>query len=774
MPGSVAARWASWEKLGGPFSALTIPAAVPTPVGVPILEQQFPNQSLRLVLEFAFGANLTAAPGSWVWSDVTSDVQVDGGKNIQAQIGRIDARTVAGPAQLSFTLDNRMNLYSRSALSPNWPNIKRGVPIRLRVSGVTDAIVFQGRASSFTPGFDSTGAYAVVAVVANGIFRRLGVGNQPLQSTMRIYTPSVSNLVAYWPMEDESSATSFAAVSPSGALVLPMTAVGPVQFHSDSSVVSSDALPVFSSSSAVASVPAYPATGAVQFRVLVVWPASTSALPDQTIVARLYTTGGSISQWDITYGTGGSLKVTGYSATDHSVAYAGGAVSFNVDGTAGQLNLSLTTSGSDITIQLSTYQVGSGAAGGVTDTATGQSLGVLTQIQLMPFGVSSTIAMGHVTVQTQASDIFENAQPVNAYDNEFASSRVNRLLGLVGVSNGAVYGDGIHNVTRMGPQRIDTLLNLIRECEATDAAIVIDGLGDATVFDSRLSMENVNAAQTWDATQHLMPPLAPVDDDQQLRNQWTVQQHSGSSAVYTDTSSPNSVSNVGLYSDSVTVNVYANQNGSLAGMFGSRYIQNLASWLVNRDTPDGYRLPSLTVAFHRAPSLLARFVRFSSLSGVFRLDVSNLSQVYPQMPLGTQKFLVTGWTHTIDKFTWTTTVNVSPYDPYLVGVIATPSGDTSANLMRLDTVGSSLAAEAAPGASTLLVSSLDKGLWTTNSDSFPFTIKVGGIAVTVTGISGASSPQTFTVDPATVLKTLPVGSDVRLWSPPVLSMGGSS
>src|SRR5438067_1485298 len=102
-----------------------------TPAGVPILDQQFPGGTLRLVLEFAFGATLTDAPGTWAWIDVTSDVQVDGGKAIQAQLGKMDARSVAGPAQLSFTLDNRINLYSRSPLSPNWPNVKRGVPVRL-------------------------------------------------------------------------------------------------------------------------------------------------------------------------------------------------------------------------------------------------------------------------------------------------------------------------------------------------------------------------------------------------------------------------------------------------------------------------------------------------------------------------------------------------------------------------------------------------------------------------------------------------------------------
>jgi hypothetical protein len=63
-------------------------------------------------------------------------------------------------------------------------------------------------------------------------------------------------------------------------------------------------------------------------------------------------------------------------------------------------------------------------------------------------------------------------------------------------------------------------------------------------------------------------------------------------------------------------------------------------------------------------------------------------------------------------------------------------------------------------------------LWTTTPDDFPFQVKVSGIPVTVTNITGGSSPQTFTVDPTTVIKSLPVSSDVRLWNPPVLAIGG--
>jgi hypothetical protein len=63
-------------------------------------------------------------------------------------------------------------------------------------------------------------------------------------------------------------------------------------------------------------------------------------------------------------------------------------------------------------------------------------------------------------------------------------------------------------------------------------------------------------------------------------------------------------------------------------------------------------------------------------------------------------------------------------------------------------------------------------LWTTGAADFPFDITVGGERMTVTSISGSSSPQTFTVARAVnaVAKAQTVGTDVRLFQPMILSL----
>lgn len=764
--------WGETRRTGMPTSAAN--------AGVPILNQQFPGETVRIVVEFAFNADLTQPPASWAWFDTTHDVQINDGKRIMATLGKQDAHSVASPAQVQFTLDNRANKYGKNPLSQYWPGVRRGVPVRVRaVFNNSDpgqsVTLFQGRASTFQPQFDGTGRYAVMAVTANGAFRALGQGNQPVFSTLRQYIPTTANLVAYWPMEDPSGVVQFSGGTPATP---PMTFTTGVNAHSNSTAASSDSVPVFVSGTALAAMPSYMDNSAYQIRALVAWPVAGSALPNQTTVFRVFLNGSGITNFDIEYDTGGSLELIGFSGSG-SIVFDSGAQAMGADGTTGIVAVSFAKSGANIAVKMSYQPIGAASPTYYTTTVTSQVVGRIDHIEIFPDGIANaSVGIGHLAVQSQATDAIEWTQPLNAYDGEFCYDRMTRLLALAGYSAVTTITDGVTFPMRMGPQRIDSLLNLIRECEATDGGVLYDGHGDSLTYMSHGVMENLSAAFTVDATTQLMPPFAPIDDDQQLRNSWTYTQRSGASVTYTDSDpgDANSTVNVGVYPDSATVNVFGNNDaevGTKTGGFGTKALLNLASWNVHRDTQDNYRIPAFQLAFHRNPELLSAFVG-NLIFGLHRMDVTNLSTVYAQMPPWTSQNMIVGYTHYIDQFRWDVAVNVIPYEPWHVGVVAAASGDTGVNVLRCDTVGSSLAADAAAGASTLSVASTDKGLWTTVADDFPFQVKISGIPVTVTNITGASSPQTFTVDPTTVIKPLANGSDVRLWNPAVLAIGGVS
>jgi len=67
-----------------------------------------------------------------------------------------------------------------------------------------------------------------------------------------------------------------------------------------------------------------------------------------------------------------------------------------------------------------------------------------------------------------------------------------------------------------------------------------------------------------------------------------------------------------------------------------------------------------------------------------------------------------------------------------------------------------------------VASAANTALWTVDAAAFPVDVNIGGEKVTVTNITGASSPQTFTVTRSVngVVKTHAAGEQVRLWKTP--------
>ena len=86
-------------------------------------------------------------------------------------------------------------------------------------------------------------------------------------------------------------------------------------------------------------------------------------------------------------------------------------------------------------------------------------------------------------------------------------------------------------------------------------------------------------------------------------------------------------------------------------------------------------------------------------------------------------------------------LNASPAGPWTVGVLEDPV------LGRADTDGSELATAIGATDTTITVAVTSGPLWIVGSAApdFPFNLALGGEVMTVTGISGATSPQTFTV-----------------------------
>lgn len=727
-------------------------------VGAPVLPDQL-GALAALAVEVAWGADPAGDSSAWTWTDITTDVRADPG--ISWKLGRADESSRSNPASLSLVLDNSESAYSLGGNSANWPNVRRGTPVRVRAS-LGDATgwrtLFLGFADGWTPRWDTLrGNIAVVELSASGTLRRLTQGASPVVSPIRRYLAATSSVVAYWPMEDGELAEVFAPAVGTAQ----MTYLGEVDLAQDGdSFLCSAALPTLGAGSIDALVDTYASTDENQVRFLAAFPDSPSWVDDQVLI-RIYTSG-TIARWDLLYRVGGALRLRGYN-TDGTVNFTSSIVAFEVDGTAIRLSVELVQNGSDVDYLFgSTAASATGLTGQWDDTVTGETVGIVTRVEIAPDGNFDGLTVGHLSVQNEQDSLWTAFGPLNAFNGEgITSARLTRLCTENGVGL-TLYGNatdllGGTGADQMGPQDIATLVTLLQQCEDAEQGQLWDGLDVGLAYTTRRRHENADPTLTIDAgAGELAPPFEPVDDDQRTRNRATVKRQAGAEATFEDTDGDLGTEAIGVYDGSLTVNTYS--DGSLL---------DLASWLVHRGTVPGYRYPSVTVDLGATPGLAAEAL---SLFPGARIDVENLDDALTGMQGETVSLTVEGIQHKLTPYTWRVTATCSPYRPWKIATVAEESDDTAEEAFRVDCDADacSLTSSVSAGATSFDVTIDDGPLWTTDSDDYPLDLDIGGVQVTVTACSGSSSPQTFTC--ASFPRSLDSGKRVQLYQPATLGL----
>ncbi len=706
-----------------------------------------------LCVEIAFGADLTQDPASWAWTDVTADVRAD--KAISTTHARSDEASTTQPASCSFELDNTAGAYSLGGQCPNWPGVRRGTPVRVRADpdGLGFDVLFQGSANGFTPKWDITGRDAVVAVSASGTLRRLAQGKGVVASPFRRAALALPSLVAYWPCEEVKGATAITSALDGGAsmrLVGSADADPYPKFADSDTFPCSLPLPMVNLTAWRGTVAPYPLTQVVQTRFLLATPRDPLN-GTECILLRIFTSG-TLQRWELSYvnAAGGSLKL--YVVDSVGVRTQLFYVDVNLDGTNNWWSIVLDQNGGNVDYVVQSVGLGYSVGGLITGSVAGV-IAACTAIAVAPDNDVDDAAIGHITVQSAASTFTADLDAYNSYDRELAHVRVARLCAEADVP---VTITGTSTV-EMGKQSIGALVPLLRECEAADEGLLYDGVGPGLSYLCGALRVNAAASLTLDAAAgQVAREVAPVDDDQRTINSATATRTFGGTATYADVDGPMGTDTIDTYDTSVEINISSSDD-----------IIDYASRRVQLGTVQGYRYPTLQLDLARNPTLAPTW---TGITPSDRIDVTNVSTARTQHPVGTLALLVEGYDQTIDQFLWDVTVNVSPYEPWRAGLLSGNTGDTGVNVLRADTDGATLASAAAAAATSLSVATPSGPLWTTVADDLPFDIEVGGIRVTVTAISGAASPQTFTVTGSTVTKALAAGLDVALYRPVTLGI----
>jgi hypothetical protein len=597
---------------------------------------------------------------------------------------------------------------------------------------------FAGEVAEWPPRWDTSANDASVPIEAAGVLRRLGQGKGPALSAPRRYyvdPPSGAGgtVVAYWPLEDgRLSGVAQPAVGTQamelfgladrefghGDLASWLTPV--CQFVGIETTYGELSMPGFTAGSGW-SVDMVRAGGRGGETVLLINTGTPTAFAGFIEVRFKPAT----DQIDVTLpGVGSPVTVTNTTIHDEAVHH----VQFRAQG-SGTVVWSLRIDEAVV------------SSGSYSDT--------LAAVYAVSFQDLSPhyepLAVGHIAVYRGLA----NRPPLQSWDpplgfggagacfgfrGEHAGRRIQRLCGEAGIPFSYI-GD-LDDTVLMGPQPAAPLLDILQQCVDADLGVLYESRGTlGFVYRTKGSMYSQSPDVEIDLEAgQVAPSLEPQDDDRGTRNDIKVDRIDGGTYQVEQTTGRLSVADpatggVGRYDTSRTVNVYSDVE-----------LTGIGDWLLHLGTVDEARYPMIPVEMASsgvvADATLARGLLDRHLGDL--LQVVNLERLKIYDPVSQ---LCLGYTEILGSHTHRIVFNTTPASPYRILTL------DDADYDRLDSGSSTLTSGITSSATSFQVSTSEPGdLWTTAAGDFPLDIAIGGERIRISGITGATSPQTFTVD----------------------------
>jgi len=621
---------------------------------------------------------------------------------------------------------------------------------------------YVGEVSSWPSRWDLSGRDVWVPIEAAGILRRLGQGARPVSALSRAYAAASPQPIAWWPLEDGPNVDRAASGLPDGPPMVDIgkspspysrlgTPEGEVVWGVEGSGGAAALVGLENNGRLAAPIPPSSSTAwTVEF--VVRYPAK-SELNAGSVPMTLWAQDS--YEWSFLFSPDGLMQAAGGTTPPGGTAMVVLETAFNAwDGLLHHVRLVVEHQGAHTAHYL--YLDGE-----LRDSAYWFDFLAPVPDMFLPNAYHDTgsreAAIGHPALFDFA-DHWDTARPraTQAWAGEGAVDRISRLCAENGVPL-ALVDSNRPSSTPMGPQRVDTLLTLLRECADADVGILYEQRADlGLAYRTRASLYN-QAPVTLDyAAGHISPPFEPLDDDDAVRNDIEVSRPEGSSARSIQRTGPLSVlpppDGVGTYDESITVNVSSDVQ-----------LPDQAGWRRHLGTWDAARYPRITIdlaatAWRAGRNLAALAVAADTGD---RLAVDNLPD---WLPPGPADVIVQGYTERLDAYERTITWNATPAGPWDVA--------TAGGVQRVPTVGSTLAAPLADGEMTAsLACTVTR--WVTDSAHFPLRLRIGGEEVEVSAISGTSSPQTATIAARGlngITRSWPAGTPVQVSDPAIVPL----
>lgn len=605
---------------------------------------------------------------------------------------------------------------------------------------------------------------ATVKVKGGGLLRRLSQRNRPVDSAVargcRALTVS-PGLAAAWMMEDSAGAASIASLT--GGLA--MTWTGTPALASSTAFAGAGALPVLNGAQFTGRVkmPYAPGWTDNVTRLLVQVPQAGETTG--AVIASMRTSG-TVARADLTYDGLGRIGLSLYSPAGALLASTGSLLPFGTGGVNGQLcrlGINLQASGGNILYWIEALRAdGTGAQTSASASIAG-SIGAVLEVALNAGGLLLNTVIGGITVQPLYTTISDMGGPLAGWAREPAGWRQYRLCAEEGIP---FRGRGdLAATTLMGVQSPQTLAALMQQCADADMGIWTElrqALGWGYV--TRRALYNQAAmVQVSYLLDHLSPWASPPQrDDLPIVNDVTYTNASGSSArqfaaagqpipggrFATGTPGGATVS-AGTYDQSYSVAIAQDAD-----------LNNLAGWKLHLGTADQTRFPGILLD-------LANRALGGQADAILAMDLGHRAVIAsPPLRWGTGSVsqLAQQLTETLGAYELEIAVTGVPELPYQVFQLGSS---------HIDTDGTTLQSSVSSSARSLgFVTAAGFALWTTAPADFPFDVMISGERMTVTNITGSSSPQAATVIRSVngVVKAQAAGAQVNVWPPPVIGL----
>lgn len=559
---------------------------------------------------------------------------------------------------------------------------------------------------------DKSGADSTMPIAAAGILRRLSQGSSAVKSPLRVQLGAMNSrgitTFAYYPLE-ESSGAQQALEANGGKPITPYD----VSFGADDTLNGSQPTAKLNTgASSIINVPIPSVSSGSSTGFACLWFFRMDTLPSISTEMVEIKAAGTMTRFEVLVDAT-TIQWNGYDSSGTLIANSG-AVVYAVDPTKWvAMQMETNVSGGTVTVSLIWHQVGSQTFYVLNDTYSGTST---RPTYFSMISGTDNWSAAHLWFGSNALPFVDGTFMLVAdgYRTELAADRVKRLCRDNGVPAYVLAGA----TEPMGRQPSGKLVDLLRECEAADQAILCER-GNALMFIPRMRRYNPAVAIPLDwSLGHLSEAPEPVDDDQRLRNLITVSRTNGSSVTVLDQAS---IDASGTYDQSEELNI----------AYDSR-LADFANWLLNIGTADNLRWPRIEIDLIAHPEFIPLWLSCRLGS---RITIANPPST--QLAGEVIDVVIEGWSQTINAYKWSVELSCSPARPWLIGAY-----DDSGTRYDVD---SYLSADVGSTDTLMSIVAVTRdGFWSRTST--PYDVKIAG---QINRVIGMSQPDSAAVEDGT-------------------------